>query len=336
MKNLVRAFGIIILLFFLALGIFYFWGSDGNISQLNELKQYDVPPGISKDTFSVMTFNIGFLSGMTNNLPVEPDPELYKKNLKAAYTFIDDIDPDFIGFQEIDFQSERSFSINQLDSIARYSEYAYGVAATNWDKNYVPFPYWPPSVHFGKMHSGQAILSKYPVVESKRIVLEQPENAPFYYNAFYLDRLIQVTKINVNKNTPLILMNVHLEAFDQETREQQAQVVLDQYKKFKDKFPVLLIGDFNMRPPYASEKISDEATIQYFLEEPGLKAAITKSMYLAGESDYFTYNTEKPYEQLDYIFYNSDKIHAVEAYVAQEAKQISDHLPVVMEFTFMQ
>ena len=65
-----------------------------------------------------------------------------------------------------------------MDSIALYCGFLEGAYAVNWDKRYVPFPYWPPVVHFGEMLSGQGVLSKFPILMNKKIVLQKPEENP--------------------------------------------------------------------------------------------------------------------------------------------------------------
>ena len=49
----------------------------------------------------------------------------------------------------------------------------HGAIAISWDKNYVPFPYWPPTAQFGKILSGQSIISRSPIQQNNRIVLEK-------------------------------------------------------------------------------------------------------------------------------------------------------------------
>jgi len=329
-RNIARA---IIVLIGLVV-VFYFWGSSSNYFEKDYNKTvtfYKNPPKTDHDTLMVLTYNIGYLSGMTNNLPVERPESLYADNLKNAISLFNKLDPDFIGFQEIDFNAERSFSINQFRKIAMGAHYNYGAKAVNWDKKYVPFPYGLPSVNFGQVYSGQAILSKYPIVDNEREVLIKPENNPFYYNAFYLDRVAQIAKIKLNK-TDLIIINVHLEAFDVPTREKQAITLLKIYRKYADDYPVLIIGDFNSTPPNASHPYEIEETIALILSEPGIKSAISDSLYLATETQQFTFNSRNPDIKIDYIFYNSARIKEIDARVVGEANEISDHLPLEMHF----
>lgn len=314
----------------------YFWGSSGQLSEseLNQIIEIEAPSGLEKDTLTVVSYNMGYLSGMTNNLPIRTDPDLYNRNLASLIKMFKAIKPDLIGIQEIDYGSDRSLGMDQLDSILKYCQIPFAHKSINWDKNYVPFPYWPPAVHFGRMLSGQAILSKYPVDRGERTVLEKPPNQAFYYQAFYIDRLIQLAHVSVNGER-LILMNVHLEAYDSETRERQAQYLLEVYRSYAKQYPTLLIGDFNARPPYAGEIDQAERTIRLFLEEPGLSAAVSKEQYIKNENEYFTFSSDHPHEKIDYIFYNDDRIEMIDSYVVHEAGEISDHLPVVMKFKLL-
>jgi endonuclease/exonuclease/phosphatase family metal-dependent hydrolase len=334
MKLLIRiSFGAISIIPVLTT-IFYFWGSSPYFKETEYAGIIDYGFGqhnIDTDTFSVVTYNIGYLSGMNNNVSIRSDQSFYNQNLNKAKGFIKTCNPSFIGFQEIDYYSRRSYFIDQLDSIASYAGYGFGAAAINWDKKYVPFPYWPPWVHFGRVLSGQGILSKFPITFNKRIILPKPPSNPFYYNAFYLDRLIQISEVAIN-DASLIIVNVHLEAFDKETREHQAELLRDVILDYVDLQPLLLIGDFNSRPPFRGVDSNSEKTISLILEIPGMVAAISEEVYIEDPEKHMTYKSDHPYEKLDYIFYNSGFVKKLEAGTLYEAGMASDHLPVYMKF----
>ena len=335
-KMILVGLGILVALLVIAITIFYFWASSSSIpgNKLSEIINYPgtTPPPPDLDTFTIMTYNIGYLSGMTNNLPVKTEKELFDTNKKTFLQLLDRVKPDILATQEIDFDSKRSFHVNQPQAIARDTDLKYTAVAINWDKRYVPFPYWPPSVHFGKIVSGQAVLSRWPIVSAERVVLIKPVNKPFFYNALYLDRLAQVVKIEIGEKT-LVVLNVHLEAFDNETREKQAQRVLDIYGEYKENYPVILLGDFNCLPPNAKQKkgFSDEPDIDFdgdktigiFLAEKSLKPA---------ELETVTFPANKPTRKLDYFFYNHEKLTLVKTFAP--VIDSSDHLPLVMEFSF--
>lgn len=325
---------------------FFFWASSGSVPEkrLAEVKVYSLSVSSSpllKNRFRVMTYNIGYFSGKLNMRPDKAGLAFFQNNAAKFDALLKKVRPDFIGIQEIDFGSYRSYFINQLDHIAMHNGFSSAATSVNWDKKYVPFPYWPPSVHFRKILSGQAVLSRFPIGFNRRIVLPSIRNKPFYYRAFYLDRLVQMTQMNLNGHR-LLIMNVHLEAYESETREQQAEMVLSLYCSVKDLYPVLLIGDFNCVPPGASKKygFEDEPEMDFrgrdiitrFLQEGSLREAFLSSTYNISESDTFTFPAHAPSRKLDYIFYDHRKIKCIESEVLRIDS--SDHLPLMMEFAF--
>ena len=323
-----------LLLIGILLVVFYFWASASNL-QHNEylnIETYNSTSNSLGDTLSICTYNIGYLSGMTNNRAVERTKGLYDNNLADAIKLFQSLNPDFIAFQEIDFDSDRSYNTNQMNEIAQACYFHSGAMAVNWDKKYVPFPYWPPSSHFGEILSGQAVLSKTGITNNDAEILIKPESNPFYYNAFYLDRLAQTTILDVD-GEKLVIINVHLEAWDYVARAKQVQVVIDIFNKYAKDYPVLLVGDFNSTPPFATTAYQPEdITTKLLFETELLEAAISKDNYLEDEKANFTFSSEEPSIKIDYIFYNQNKIEPVNARVVREAGQISDHLPVFFQF----
>jgi endonuclease/exonuclease/phosphatase family metal-dependent hydrolase len=279
---------------------------------------------------SIISFNIGYLSGMTNNLPLHPGYDFFQENMVQAVELFRNRLPTFIGFQEIDYQAKRSWFVNQLDTIAEKLQFPFGAYTVNWDKRYVPFPYWPVKVHFGKLISGQGMISQFPILTMKRIVLPKPERNPFYYNTFYIDRLIQIAQIDI-RGSQLIIMNVHMEAYDKETREIQAAILKDTVERYTGKYPLLLIGDFNSRPPFKNLNEDMDNTIQTILSIPGIELALSEKEYSENPHQFFTFSSRNPVEMIDYIFHN-ERIEAIEYEVLQESGEISDHRPVYFKF----
>jgi endonuclease/exonuclease/phosphatase family metal-dependent hydrolase len=333
---------LVIFVFILALVIFYLWAGSGTIpeAQLSQRFTYPNPKPlttIEPETISLMTYNIGYLSGMTNNKPMKPDKAFFQKNMTTFVDYLKVNPPHIIGFQEIDYHSKRSSYIDQLQTIGETAGYLNGLKGVNWDKRYVPFPYGSPSTHFGPVVSGQAILSRFPIIEDKRIVLPKPESTAFYYNHFYLDRLLQVAKIKIGNNT-IVVINVHLEAFEVSTREEHTRMLLETYRFYKDKFPVLLIGDFNSLPPDTKQKkgfgdemeadFTNDKTIAMVLAEKSLKSAFLESGAYEGVN--FTFPADKPTRKLDYIFYTHKTITVT--HVELIHIDSSDHLPILVHF----
>lgn len=311
---------IVLVLAFLA---FYFWSSGSSSLQKILLIHRPIETTSSNDsTIKIMTYNVGYLSGMTNNSAEWKDEALTVNNYKKLISLLDSITPDLISFQEIDFHSKRSNWIDLHDSLATHY-YPWSVKAINWDNNYVPFPYWPPSVHFGRILSGQSIMSKWELADPKREVLKKVESNPFYYNAFYLDRLLVSAKVE-HPIRDFLLMNVHAEAFDTLTRNQQLASIYQSFKTEGKAQPVIIAGDFNATPE------SKEPGLQLFLSD----STIGCVAFHSDQPNYFTFSSGNPEERIDFIFYTKKDFVEWDGHVATEFGEISDHLPVIARLKF--
>ncbi|WP_231962784.1 endonuclease/exonuclease/phosphatase family protein [Polaribacter sp. KT25b] len=311
-----------LLLLIIAFVIFFFWASSATLDEndyakLLEDNSIEVP--VNDSVFSIVTYNIGYLSGMTNNRPIAKPKELFDDNLATVLSETKKINPDIIAFQEIDYNASRSYKVNQQEEIAKLG-FGYRAKAINWDERYLPFPYWPISMQFGKVVSGQSIISKYPLKEHKRIVLSRVADEPYYRDVFYLERLAQVVKVVLNEKE-VVIINIHLEAFDKATREKQFEEILQIFNEYKDKYPTILLGDFN------SSATNKTAVVQNLFANNEIGNAAFDFQNLEK-----TFDSKDPYERIDYIFYTKNSIEYVSGKVLNSFGQSSDHLPVFMEF----
>lgn len=319
------------------LGAFIIWSSWPNIDEDEHAiyieNEFSIPLD-TDSTYSIISYNIGYLSGMTNNLPVERSKSLFEDNLKKVYSEFEELQADILCFQEIDYHSKRSLYVNQQEEIQKLG-YNYVYQVINWDVKYLPFPTFPISAHFGEILSGQSILSKYELTETSRIVLDRIDakftNKDFlnldsirikskkiFESIYYLDRLAQIVKVNIDGKT-VVIINVHLEAFDTATRMKQTNRVAELYTTYKDDYPVLIVGDFNSDIDY------ENPSIQSILILPNIRSAV-----ILGKK---TFPSSNPKERLDYIFYNENFIKLKSAKVLNSFGEASDHLPIMMEFT---
>ncbi|AOW18484.1 endonuclease/exonuclease/phosphatase [Polaribacter vadi] len=322
MKRFLKFIFRLLFLLIIATIVFFFWASSSTLKETEyvSLTKVDDQIQIKNDSiFSIVTYNIGYLSGMTNNRPIAKPKFLFDENLQKVLAETQKVNPSIIAFQEIDYDATRSYNINQEEQIAQLG-FPYRARTINWDEHYVPFPYWPISMHFGKVVSGQSIISKYPIKEQQRIVLQKVEDAPFYRNAFYLERLAQVVKV-VLKDQEIMIINVHLEAFDKATRVKQFDEVVKLFNQYKEQYPTILLGDFN------SEANDTSAVIQkmFAMKDVGNAAFNVDKI----EN---TFDSKSPYKRIDYIFYTKNSIEYISGKVLNEFEEASDHLPVFMEF----
>ena len=322
MKSIYKIFLGFLLFIMGVLTLFFFWASSPTLNEgeCAKIITHKYNNTINNDSiYSIITYNVGYLSGMTNNLPVAKPKKLFSDNQKKVESELKKVNPDIIAFQEIDYNASRSYEIDQEEAFMNLG-YNYAARGVNWDERYVPFPYWPPSMHFGKVISGQSIISKYKLKEYERIVLERVPDNPFYRDALYLERLAQVVKVML-EGKEVVLINIHLEAFDKSTRVRQFEYVLNLFNKYKDKYPTILLGDFNSRARDA------QAAVQKIFKMNGVGNAAFNVLNPSN-----TFNTKNPFERIDYIFYTKNSIEYVSGKVLNDFGQASDHLPVEMQF----
>jgi len=265
---------------------------------------------------------VGYASGQKNNEEFLTQDEA-TQNLNDIIRVLKEADADIIALQEVDFQSARTFKTNQMDAIARALNMPYVAYVTTWNLKYLPFPYWPPSRHFGSILSGQCILSRYPLIEQSVQVFSKPVENSFWYNWFYLDRVMQKVTVQLGDRVAKV-WNVHLEAFQQPTKLEQAKFIGE--RVLTDPSPLkFALGDFNSKsfsindPQYHH----DTEALKLFQSESDLKNAETGTAF-------YTIPSWEPKDKIDHIFY-SPTIHlqSVEAL----SSQASDHLSVKAVFT---
>jgi endonuclease/exonuclease/phosphatase family metal-dependent hydrolase len=245
---------------------------------------------------TAIAYNIGYASAEKNNEPVELSRDEVMRNLDSMISALKELDPDIVFLQEVDLGASRTFNINQMEYLARGLEMPYAAYVVTWNKRYVAWPYWPPKIHFGKMLSGQAILSRFPIESESFIRFVKPEENHFWYNWFYLDRIAQRISLTVGEQTWSV-WNIHLEAYHQNTRHQQIEGLKGAIQQ--DPQTVIAAGDYN-------EKADVE--LKTFSGQTGM---------------------EKTGQEIDHIFYSNKLRLEGSGHLSITA---SDHFPVWARF----
>lgn len=314
------------------------WSIGGSVT---ETEIIEIDPEVWSDpqeeagVIKILTWNLGFLYGKgSEGSGYEHRPsEFYQKRIDKMIQEIRDWNPDIVCLQEIDFDSHRSSGINQARELAQKAGYPYVAEAVSWDANYIPFPYWPLQRNFGRMKSGGAILSKYPLTQHQVHLLDKPASQSWWYNIFYLHRYFQKVKFLVGEKE-FTLVNLHLEAFDKLDRQSQVGKLIEMISQESLDF---IAGDFNMVPdeamkkrnfPDDSDDYHNDSSYSQMMNS-GLLEAIPQEIYILDENKYFTYPSWQPNRRLDYIFYRPEH-KMMRADILNS--DLSDHLPLRASF----
>lgn len=156
-----------------------------------------------------------------------------------------ELNSDIFLLQEVDIHSRRSFYINQAEQIQQAIEQDHAVQsafAYNFNVKFIPYPL-PP---IGHVESGVLTLNSFPADGATRIGFDSSFKWPV--SAFQLKRCLLVERMPLeNTDKELVLINLHLEAYDNgqgkaKQAAKLAQIMKDEYEKGNY---VIAGGDFN-------------------------------------------------------------------------------------------
>ena len=243
---------------------------------------------------------------------------------------------DLVFLQEVDFESKRSHRIHQARVLRELLDFPFLAEAESWKANYVPYPYWPPQRHFGRMRSGSAVLSRFPIKSHTLETLPKARGTSILHRAFSPFRYFQRVELEFQKRS-LVWANVHLEAFDAEARTQQAAILAGRITQERWDG---IAGDFNALPvsetergpflePYPDDYRTDQTSkLMDLWATEGWKDVSGEAM---ASERWRTFPTPRADRRLDYVFVREDRAKVREARVLTEAGGISDHFPIITE-----
>ena len=213
------------------------------------------------DTYSVVTYNIGFgaygpdYSFFMDTGEMKDGTKTSGKYGKAmslesvethtegALGVIEDLDADFYLLQEVDVDAYRSYHVNQKDFVKTAMTGYASVFANNFHSAYLFYPFNDPH---GAVQAGLLNFSRYQISEAER--RSYPVDNSFITKFTDLDRCFAQMRLPVEGGHELVLINSHMSAYDEggTIRAQQLEllnsVMSEEYAKGNY---VIVGGDFN-------------------------------------------------------------------------------------------
>ena len=288
-----------------------------------------------------LVWNIHYgYGGETDHFVRHPEVEV-NGTLEAIAELIKTADVDFVLLQEVDRAADRTYGQDQLKFLAERADFPYYAFVTTWKARYIPFPFDQPSRWLGRLHSGQGILSRFPIQSNRRVLLPQPAEHPFWYNWFYLNRAVQIAEVAVPGEKPVQLFNIHLEAFSNANRMEQANRLKDLvWKDARQDDRIFVAGDFNSTAPEAPQKSN-------FVDEPGTDFSTDNTIQTVRSGmptidllsrfkvpdRIFTFPANAPNRQLDHLFAGRAWSRSYGWVQKLEKGILSDHLPLRVVLT---
>lgn len=183
---------------------------------------------------------------------VRPSREIVEKNQAGIEQLLQGVQADFFLLQEVDLRSKRSYFIDQYAAVGALLPGFASTFAVNYRAERVPIPLLEPWRAYGATHSGLATFSRIsPASAPWRYQL--PGSFPWPTRIFQLDRCVALHRFAANDGRELVVINLHLSAYDTEGELKARQMdflhdlLLAEYEKGNY---VIAGGDWNLCPPF--------------------------------------------------------------------------------------
>ncbi len=163
-------------------------------------------------------------------------------DIQGAIRTIQEINPTFAFFQEVDPHADRSYHVDQYQAIADGFYKMDHFYAENFHSAYLFYPLNNP---IGKSNSGIVTLSQYSISTATRKSFTVSKGFDKFFD---LDRCFSVAEISVDNGKKLMIINLHMSAYDKGgvIREKQMAELSDFLQKMADEgHYVVAGGDFN-------------------------------------------------------------------------------------------
>ena len=304
-----------------------------------------LPAGVEQ---SIVTWNIGFgaysadysffMDGGTESRAFSK--EACEENVNAVIEKLTDWNADLMLVQEVDFDSTRSYHIDQRQMIeSAFPEYS-AVFAQNYDSSYL---FYPPTKPIGASKSGIVTLSSAQIGDAVRRSLPIEGGVNKFFD---LDRCYSVSSIPVSDGRTLKLYNVHFSAYSSDGSIAREQLALMAREMAADRAAgcyVIAGGDFNQDlwgdsgaysgvtgvdaswcKPFPAELLPEGFTLVNSLDEANLvlSSRNTDTAYVKGTTFEATLDG----------FIVSDNVQVVSRAIIDTAYANTDHNPVDMTF----
>jgi endonuclease/exonuclease/phosphatase family metal-dependent hydrolase len=298
----------------------------------------------------VVTYNTQFFAGTDYHFFYDGGADALvdrvdvRRTVTGVSAFLAKENPDFILLQEVDCGARRTGYLNQVELLRNSlpDDLRNSVATLYWKSKFVPHPRV-----MGSAGTKLVVFSRYRLEKSTRYQLPRTPGNPIVADFNFKRALLEV-EIPLADGRTFCLLNTHLEAFPKGTdvmRRQVDHVLLKLDALDKKNVPWILGGDFNLLPPGQWKRLNAEergchhepseifAIYERYRGVPTISDASGERM-----QDFLTFTKRikeqrVPIRTLDYFFASQDV--RINRYAVRQAgvKSLSDHLPLVAEFT---
>jgi len=315
-------------------------------------------------TYKIMTFNIGYASlSATEDFVMDGGTKgrmdslaEVETNIAGISQILTDAEADFYFLQEVDVDSDRSYNTKQYqifsDLLAMPITLGY-----NYRCLFVPFPFQIGQM-MGSVNSGIMTAANFPVASAERHQL--PGSFSWPLRLANLKRCLVITRLPIaGSDRELILINVHLSAYDDGTMRIQEMAALRELAEaeYAEGNYVIIGGDFNQTFPggVVTPGTEDQPPVyKYPLKDPGFWQAFEMDADWVTDHGWqfgIDLDDDNPtcrllHQAYDSLNHENNQYYLIDGFIVSPNVEIvgqveiveqdfrfSDHNPVVMNFS---
>ena len=316
-----------------------------------------IPEGTPKHTaarageeYTAITYNVGFgaytpdfsffMDGGKSSWAASKESVI--ACIDGAANILKDHNVDFAMLQEVDFNSTRSYHVDERDQIiAQFPEHS-SAFAINYHSAFLFYPVTQPH---GASNSGLLTLSESTISSALRRSLPIATDVKKILD---LDRAYCISRIPVDNGKELVIINTHTSAYgtDGDLQTQQMQMMFDDMKAEYDKGNYVIAGgDWNhdfvgdSRFKLNDATPEDMDTLSWCAEFPAdmIPEGFSRVTDYASGLRPSCRNADVPYSEDNFVvtidgFIVSDNVEPTFVDVVDTGFAYSDHNPVEMKF----
>jgi len=303
------------------------------------------------EEYTIVTFNLGF-GAYTPDFTFFMDggddsraksEESVRECINGAIGVTKGFSPDFVLYQEVDTDSTRSYHVDEAAMIKESFKDFDHAFACNYHSAYLMYPIFEPH---GASNSGILTESRFDIKSSLRRSLPI---ATGFKKILDLDRCYSISRIAVDDDRELVLINTHLSAYgtDESQGNAQLEMIFEDMKAEYDKGNYVICGgDFNHDfTGNSRDLLNPDDDTEYSWCKPFPEKNIPNGFIKCDEYDNglvsTTRNTNIPYCEDSFTvvldgFLISDNISCEYVQNMDCGYEFTDHNPVVMKFMLME
>ncbi len=202
------------------------------------------------DEFRIVTWNLGYAgNGAESSFFLDGGKEVLTRSRESVYQHLNGMldflvthPADVYLLQEVDSGARRTYYVNELEVIENRFHGLCARYALNHDVPFIPYPYFQP---LGRVRSG--ILSDSVRKPDTTIRYQLPGSLPWPDAVFHLQRCLLLSRFPREHGNEWVVINVHLEAWDDgNVRKQELEFLRDRaLYEYKQGNYVIVGGDWN-------------------------------------------------------------------------------------------